>query len=168
MIITLYSLGPGLCLKALCSRRAFSLTGYLAVVLLLDIEPWLRQSAEPVFIWSRSLPVALVAALLVISVGRSLLNPVRRAARRIIRPEEKAADLPDLNLAALISGAVAGALVSLTFAVLSGDADAPLWPFYDGALPVEPLSRWRLQRLARHFMVLALVIWGFTRMRGWK
>lgn len=102
MLTALYSFGPGLCLKTLCPRGAFSLTG----------------------------------------------------------------DLSGLKQSALIGGALAGALVSLSFATLSGAAATPLWPLYDGVLLSDPFSSWRLQRLSARFLPLALLIWGFKSMGG--
>ena len=168
MLTALYSFGPGLCLKTLCPRGAFSLTGYLATAFLLEVEPWLRHAvpAEPVFWWSRTLPGAIAAALLVALGGGVFLESVRRTAWRIIRPYARTGDLSGLKQSALIGGALAGALVSLSFATLSGAAATPLWPLYDGVLLSDPFSSWRLQRLSARFLPLALLIWGFKSMGG--
>ena len=164
MGMVLYSFGPGLFLKMLYPRDAFSLTAYLAAVFLLEVESWFG-SAEPEFLWSGTLPGALAAVLAVLA-GRPFLDAARRMVWRIIRPHERAGRLPALKPSALIMSAAAGALVSLVFNALSGDAATPLWPFYDGALVDEPFSNRRLQRLSARFLPLALLTWGAKRMRG--
>lgn len=166
MAIILYSFGPGLFLKVLCPRGACSLTACLATVFLLEVEPWLRPAAESGFLWSRTLAGAAMAVLLVTLAGKNFLSAIRRTVWKIIRPHERADRQAPLKPSVLILGATAGALISLTFAAVSGASAMPLWPLYDGALVSEPFSNWRVQRLSARFLPLALLTWGIKRMRG--
>lgn len=168
MHLFIYSLGPGVLLRVLTPGGFFSLTAFLAAAALLQVEPLIRELAgSGGLIWSQTLIGPLAAAGLIAWPGRDFIGSCRRLGWKTLRPHFRGRpDLGPPSREALFNGALAGGLVCLLFAALTGTAEAPFWPVRPDNPLAQALSPGRVQRLSALFWPLSLVLWGFRHGSG--